>query len=134
MKKWHIAVAVFVVILAVAIFFFIRISNIYSAQVIAVEAGAPIGISPYTDRVDFGEVPQGKSITKSIILENNGDNDNTIKLYILGSISQLIEPTPGYSFDIKAGQTFELVLRLTMPASAEPGKKFSGRIIVIRLP
>jgi hypothetical protein len=47
------------VILAIAVFFFFRSSTIYSTQVQAVKAGSTIGIAPFTDRVDFGEVPQG---------------------------------------------------------------------------
>lgn len=134
MKKWQIAVVVIAVILAVAIFFLTRITTMYSTQVVAIEAGGSIGVAPFTDRVDFGDVPQGDSISKTIILENNGDNNNTIKVYILGSISQLIEPTPGYSFEINAGQTKNLVLSLSMPASAPVGKKFTGRIIILKLP
>jgi hypothetical protein len=134
MKKWHIILGVFLVVLVIAIFFFVRSSNIYSAQVVAVEAGSSIGMAPFTDRVDFGDVPLGVNVSKTIILENNGNNDNTIKLYILGSISQLIKPQQGYSFEIKAGQSVNLVLQLTMPASAPVGKKFSGRIIILRLP
>jgi hypothetical protein len=133
-KKWHIVLGVIAVILVVAIFFLTRITTMYSTQVVAVEAGSSLGIAPYTDRVDFGDIPQGGSISKTIILENNGDNNNTIKLYILGSISQLIEPKQGYSFEVKAGQTMDLDLQLTMPASAPVGKKFSGRIIILRLP
>lgn len=134
MKKWQIAAVVVVIILAVAIFFLTRITTMYSTQVVVIEAGGSIGVAPFTDRVDFGDVPQGDSISKTIILENNGDNNNTIKVYILGSISQLIEPTPGYSFEINAGQTKNLVLSLSMPASAPVGKKFTGRIIILKLP
>lgn len=134
MKKWHIILGVILVILVIAVFFFVRSSNIYSTQAVAVEAGSSIGMAPFTDRVDFGDVPLGVNVSKTIILANNGNNDNSVKVYILGSISQLVKPMPGYSFDIKSGESVDLVLQLTMPASAPVGKKFSGRIIILRLP
>lgn len=134
LKKRYIILAVVLVILAIAVFFFFRSSTIYSTQVQAVKAGSTIGIAPFTDRVDFGDVPQGDVVSKTIILENNGNNSNTVKVFILGSISQMITATPGKSFSIPAGKTQNLDLKLEMPASAPVGKKFSGRIIIFRLP
>ena len=134
MKKWQIVLTVVVVILAVAIFFFARVTTMYSTQVVAKEAGGAIGMAPFADRVDFGDIPQGDSVTKTVVLKNNGDNNNTIKVYVLGSISQLIDVEPGYSFELAAGKTQDVDFRMTMPASAAVGKKFTGRIIILRLP
>jgi hypothetical protein len=134
MKKWQILLAVIVVILIVAVFFFARSTNIYSTQAVAVEAGKPIGMAPFTDRIDFGDIPQGDNVTKTVVLTNNGDSDNTIKIYVLGSISQMITVTPGKSFELKAGKTQDVDFKLMMPASATVGKKFTGRIIILKLP
>jgi hypothetical protein len=134
MKKWQIAVTIVIVILAVAIFFFAHSTNIYSARVVTVEAGGSIGMAPFTDRIDFGDVPQGTSVTKTVSLKNNGNSSNTIKVYVLGSISQLIDVVPGKSFELAAGKSQDIDFKLSMPASAPVGKKFTGRIIILKLP
>jgi len=134
MKKWQIILAVVVVILAIAVFFLWRSSNIYSAQVVTVAAGENIGIAPFTDRIDFGDVPQGDNITKTVTLTNDGSNSNSIKIYILGSISQMITVSPGKSFSIGAGKTQDIVFQLAMPATSPVGKKFTGRIIILNMP
>jgi len=134
MKARYIVLTFIIVVIAVVAFLFFRSSNIYSTQAVAVEAEGNIGLAPFTDRVDFGDVPQGESVTKTVILENTGDNDNTIRIWIMGSISQMIDVEPGKTFELKANSTREIDFRFTMPASAPVGKKFTGRIIIMKLP
>jgi hypothetical protein len=134
MKKWQIILTVVIVILAIAGFFFWRSTTIYSAQAVTVVSGSTIGIAPFTDRVDFGDIPQGDTISKTVTLTNSGNNSNSIKIYILGSISQMITVTPGKSFAIGAGESQDINFQLAMPASAAVGKKFTGRIIILKLP
>jgi hypothetical protein len=134
MKKWQIILTVVIAVLAVLVFIFFSWADMYSSQVVATEAGGTIGMAPFTDRIDFGDIPLGKGVTKTVIMTNNGNNDNTIKVFVLGSIAQLIDVEPGKSFTLKAGETVNLNFRLTMPASAPVGKKFSGRIIILTLP
>jgi len=134
MKKRYVVLVAVVFVLVLAGTFFGRATTIYSAMVVAKAAGEPIGMAPFTDRVDFGDVPQGESTTKGITLENEGENDNSIKVFITGSISSLVDIKPSSSFTIAAGEIKEIRLRLRMPASAEPETKFTGRIFILRLP
>jgi len=134
MKKWHVILIVVVALLAIVVYLFFTSSNIYSAQAVAVEADSSIGMAPFTDRVDFGDVPQGKGVTKTVVLENTGENDNTIRIWIMGSIGQMIDVNPGRTFELKAGTTQDINFIFNMPASAELGEKFTGRIIILKLP
>jgi threonine/homoserine efflux transporter RhtA len=134
MKKWHVVLTVVVALLGIAIYFFLTSSNIYSAQAVAVEAGGPIGMAPFTDRIDFGDIPQGQGVTKTVVLENTGDNDNSIKIWVMGSIGQMIDVKPGKSFELKAGSTQDVDFIFNMPVSTPVGKKFTGRIIILKLP
>ena len=133
MKKRYIVLIAVGVVLVLAATFFAQALTIYPAQVIAREKGEPIGIAPFTDRVDFGDVPQGATIAKMITLENEGSVHNYIRVFIIGSIGALVEVEPS-SLTLEEGESQDIVLRLTMPASAEPEKKFSGRVIILRLP
>ena len=133
MKKRYIALIAVGVVLVLAIVFFVQATTIYSSQVIAKEAGSAIGIAPFTDRIDFGDIPQGNTVSKVITLENEGTVPNYIRVFIMGSIGSLVEVEPS-SFTLEEGESQDVELTLTMPASAEPEKKFSGRVFILRLP
>ncbi len=133
MKKRYIALIAVGVVLVLTIVFFVQATTIYSSQVIAKEKGSAIGIAPFTDRVDFGDIPLGLTVTKVISLENEGSTPNFIRVFIMGSISSLVDVEPS-SFTLEPGESRDIDLELTMPASAEPEKKFTGRVIILRLP
>jgi len=120
-------------VLVLAITFFVQAMTTYSVQVVAKEKGSTIGFAPFTDRVDFGDIPQGSTIIRSITLENQGSVPNYIRVFIMGSVGAFIKVEPD-SFTLEAGEKQEIELELTMPASAEPEKKFTGRIIILQLP
>ena len=71
---------------------------------------------------------------ESLVLENSGDNETTIRIFIMGSISQMIDVEPGKTFELKAGTTQDVDFVFKMPASASVGDKFTGRIIILKLP
>ena len=133
MKKRYIALIAVGVVLVLAIAFFVQATTIYSSQVIAKPKGDAIGMAPFTDRVDFGDIPQGQAVTKELILENEGTVANSIRIFIIGGIGGFIDIDPA-SFSLEPGESQNVKLRLTMPATAEPEKKFSGRVIILRLP
>ncbi len=133
MKKRYIALIAVGVVLVLAMVFFAQATTIYSSQVIAKPKDDPIGIAPFIDRVDFGDIPQGETVSKVITLENEGSTPNYIRVFIMGSIGSMVDVEPS-SFTLEEGESQDIVLRLTMPASAEPEKKFTGRVIILRLP
>jgi len=132
MKKRYIAfIALGVLLLAVTFLF--QATTIYSVQAIAKEAGSAIGINPLGDRIDFGDIPQGAAVSKTLILENRGVVPNQIVIFIVGSIGDLVRVEPG-SLTLEGGETKEVRFRLTMPVSAPVEKKYSGKVFVLRLP
>lgn len=133
MKKRYIALIAVAVVLVLVAVILAQATTIYSAQVIAGEEGSQIGIAPFTDRIDFGDIPVGVSITKDITLENHGSVDNNVKVFVMGSIGTFMEITPR-SFTLEAGEVQNVELALAMPMSAEPGQKFTGRVIILRIP
>lgn len=133
MKKRYIAFLTLGVVLVLAVTFFIQATTIYSSQVIAKAAGEPIGIAPFEDRIDFGDIPQGAGVAKTLVMENQGAVPNQIIIFIIGNINDLVVIEPS-SFTLETGETREVDFRLTMPASIEPEKKYTGKVIVLRLP
>lgn len=130
--RWIILIALGVVVLLAGTFF-IRSTVIYNAQVIVKEKGSPIGINPMEDRVDFGDVPQGSGVSKTLIFENEGSVPNRLIIYVLGSIGDMVQTEP-QSFILKPGEKKDVKLRLVMPESAPVDKVYTGRVIVLRLP
>ena len=132
-RKLHIAIFAAAALLVLAVTFFLQAMTTYSSQVIVVEADAAMGIAPFTDRIDFGDVPQGAVVSKTLILENQGTTPNHIKIFMIGGIGDLVDIEPA-SVTLEPGGTVEVDFQLTMPASATVEDKYSGRVFVLRLP
>ncbi len=133
MKKQYIYLMAAAVLVILAAVILAQALTIYPSQVIAKAAGDPIGIAPFTDRVDFGDVPLGMTVSKEISLENKGSVPNYILVFVTGSIGSLVKVEPS-SLTLEEGESQDITLQLTMPASATPEKKFSGRVFILRLP
>ena len=132
-KKWYIALVAVGVILLLAVTFLFQALTIYSCEVVTKEAGSAIGIAPFTDRIDFGDVPQGATVGRTIVLENAGAVPNQVIIFIIGNIGDLVKVQPG-SVTLEPGETAEVDFVLTMPESAEPERQYFGRVFLLRLP
>ena len=132
-KKRYISLIALGVLLLLVITFLFQAMTIYDAQVIAKEKGEAIGIAPFTDRIDFGDIPQGQTVGKTLIMENEGAVPNQINIFVIGNIGDLVDVEPS-SVSLEPGETAEVDLELTMPASATPEKKYTGKVFILRLP
>jgi len=132
-KKRYIALIALGVLLLLAVTFLFQALTIYDAQAIAKASGEAIGMAPFTDRVDFGDIPQGQTVGKTLIMANEGSVPNQINVFVIGNIGDLVKVAPG-SLSLEPGETVEVKLSLTMPASATPEKKYTGKVLVLRLP
>lgn len=133
MKKRNIVFIALGVLLLLAVTYLFQALTIYNSQAIAKEAGSSIGINPLGDRIDFGDIPQGETVSKTLIMENEGAVPNNVMVFIIGNIGDLVEVNPS-SLTLEPGERVEVKFRLTMPASAPPEKKFTGKVFVLRLP
>lgn len=133
LKKRYIGLIALGVVLLLAGTFLAQALTIYPSQVIAKPKGSPVGVAPFTDRVDFGDIPQGENVGKSLIMENKGTVTNQVYVFVMGSVGQMVKIDPS-SFTLAPGKKQEVKLRLSMPDSATPEKTFTGRVIVLRLP
>ena len=133
MKKRYIAFIALGVVLLLVVTFLFQALTIYDCQVIATKKGGAIGIAPFTDRIDFGDIPQGETVSKTLILENAGTVPNQINIFIIGGIGDLVKVEPK-SVTLEPGEKAEVHFTLTMPASAPVDKKYSGKVFILRLP
>ena len=131
-KRYLVLIGIGVLLILVGTFFFQSVTR-YSTQVIVAEAGAPLGINPLEDRIDFGDIPVGQEVTKTLILENLGGVDNYIAIFVVGGIGDLVKVEPNF-FTLVSGERMDVQFRLAMPDSAPVDKNFSGSVFVFRLP
>ena len=113
--------------------FFYQSTTIYPPQVIVKPAGDPIGINPLDDRVDFGDVPQGAAVSKTLIFNNEGTVPNQIRIIIIGGVGQFVK-VADKTFTLEPGEEKSVRFDLVMPPSATPEEVYTGRVIVVRLP
>ena len=113
--------------------FFYQSTTIYPSQVIVKAAGEPIGINPFDDRVDFGDVPQGTSVSKTLTFNNEGTVPNQVRIIIIGGVGHFVKVAEK-TFTLQPGEGKSIRFELVMPPSATPEEKFTGRVIVVRLP
>lgn len=132
-RKRYIAFIALGIFLLLLVTFLFQALTIYDCQVIAKERGSPLGIAPFTDRIDFGDIPQGEAIRKVLILKNAGTVPNQVLIFILGGIGDLVKVKPS-SVDLQPGETVEVELELTMPTTATPESKYSGKVFILRVP
>jgi hypothetical protein len=132
-KKRYIALIALGIVLLLAVTFLFQALTIYDTQVIAKAAGEPLGMAPFTDRIDFGDIPQGEGVGKTLIMENEGAVPNQVVVFVIGNIGDLVTVNPD-SVSLEPGEKVEVDFDLTMPVSAPPEKKYTGKVFVLRLP
>ena len=132
-RPMYMVLAAVGMLLFLASVFLYQSTTIYTSQVIAKPTGDPLGINPFDDRVDFGDVPQGSAVSKTLEFNNEGTVPNKVRIIVMGGISDLVK-VPEKSFTLQPGEQKSVEFELVMPPSATPEEEFTGRVIVVRLP
>lgn len=105
----------------------------YSAQVLAVEGKGRVGLNPTTERLDFGDLSPGTSAMRRIEIKNESPIPMRIVVFRFGAVSDLIDLNKNY-FVLKPDSEEKIEFSVFMPASAEIGKLYKGRVFVFKIP
>lgn len=137
-KKWKSKKIIKIIIYIVALLL-IWIATIqyisadkYDAVVNVLEQNEKVGINPTSDKLDYGDLPKGKRLSRSIVIENNGDMNIYVTILKTGSISELIEISKN-NFVLNSGDNEKIELPLELPISANKDK-YDGKIIIFKIP
>lgn len=90
------------------------------------------GVSPLTDSLDFGDLPQGSRSARYVTLENSSGSAVYIVVHARGEISNFVRIKPN-GFVLKGGEKVKLTFELNVPASANEGN-YEGRVYIFKLP
>ena len=106
-------------------------TSIYSATVLVTESTH--GIAPPGNPFDFGDLPPTASMDNKLIYKNDGRMNTYIMIMVFGDIRDFLDVQDAF-FNLKPGEEREILVKLSVPATAEPGKRYNGRVVVTRLP
>ena len=106
-------------------------TSIYSTQLVVVDGNA-IGIPPPDNSLDFGDVPPGGYLERSMQFENNGSIPTAVMILEWGGVRDLVGLSDAF-FTLDPGDEKVVTFEARPPASAE-AKKYTGKVVVVRVP
>jgi hypothetical protein len=106
-------------------------TSIYSATVLVTESRH--GIADPKALFDFGDLPPTAAIDHKMTLKNDGKLDTYMMIMVFGDIRDFLDIQDAF-FNLKPGQEREILVKLAVPSTAEPGKLYNGSVVVTRLP
>ena len=132
LRPWQWAItAVLALLLVLWLSMTAQETSMYSATVLVTESSH--GIAPPGNPFDFGDLPPTASIEHKITLNNDGKLDTYVMIIVSGEIRDFLDIEDAF-FNLDPGQEREILVKLSVPATAEPGKRYDGRVVVTYLP
>ena len=124
-----------VIIIAVFVFvFFVTLdANKYRATVRVIEGEGKVGINPTALALDFGDLSRGTAAVRKVTIDNRTSIPMFIMVAETGEISSLVELNKNF-FRLPGNETAQIEFSLYMPASAEIGANYTGRVYLFKVP
>lgn len=124
----------FILILILLFAFYVSIdANKYKAMVRVIEGEGKVGINPTDQALDFGDLSRGTSAVRKVTLENNSFLPIKVVTWRRGAIADLMDIDKS-SFRLEKGAKETIEFTTYIPASAEIGKIYQGKVVIFRIP
>lgn len=133
MTKGEKILAAVLIIIFLAVFYLALDANKYRAEVLVIEGEGRVGINPTTESLDFGDLSRGTSAIRRVDIENQTPVPMWIAVVRIGKISELMDLDKNY-FVLRPGVADTIAFTVYMPASAQVGAKYTGRVFIFRIP
>jgi len=108
-------------------------ANKYQALVHVVEGEGRVGVNPTTERLDFGDLSRGASAVRTVKVENGTFMPMYVAILKFGKLSDLTDISKNY-FKLLPDTETEIEFLTYIPASAEIGANYTGRVILFKIP
>lgn len=132
LTRWRLALLAGILLLMLLWFGVAATStSIYSATVLVTETRH--GIADPGALFDFGDLPPTAAIDHKLTLKNDGRLDTYVTIMVFGGIRDFLDVEDAF-FNLKSGEERDILVKLSVPSTAEPGKQYDGRVVVTRLP
>jgi hypothetical protein len=132
LKLWQLAI-VGILLLAVVLWVTAaaRSTSTYSAHVLVTDSAH--GIAPPGNPFEFGDLPPTAAMDNKLTFKNEGRTDIYVMIGVFGEIRDFLDIEDAF-FPLKPGQERQILAKLSLPSTAEPGKEYNGRVVITRLP
>lgn len=108
-------------------------ANKYAAQVKTIEGEGKVGINPTTERLDFGDLSRGTASVRTVSIKNETGVPFFVTVFKTGSIRSLMKLQRN-NFILREGEEAQLEFSTYMPASADIGHLYTGRVFIFKVP
>lgn len=108
------------------------VADKYIATVQVKGENSATGVNPTSEKLDYGDIPKGGSVVRSITVSNGGNMDAYIKIFKYGEIAELIE-TEESNIILKSGEEKNIEFVLNVPISANE-RDYNGKVLIFKLP
>lgn len=133
LKRWEKITSIVLAVIFLFLFYVALDANKYQAAVRVVDGEGRVGVNPTTERLDFGDLSQGSSAVRTVKVENGTFMPMFVSIFKFGSISDLVKINKNH-FKLSPNTEKEIEFLTYIPASAEIGADYTGRIILFKIP
>jgi len=121
------------VIVFLFVFYVVLDANKYRAQVRVIEGEGRAGVNPTTASLDFGDLSRGVTAVRRVNIVNGTFVPMFVTIVRTGSITDLVDVSKN-NFKLKPGEETRIEFSNYIPASAEIGKIYTGRVYIFKIP
>ena len=132
-KRSDKVIGVILLIVFLFVFYVMLDANKYRAMVNVIEGEGKVGVNPTANALDFGDLSRGTSAVRRVELKNGTFMPVYIMIFKIGSISDLMDVSKNY-FRLAHGIDEKIEFTTYVPASAELGKNYTGRVFRFKVP
>ena len=126
-------IAIVLVFVFLFVFYVSLDANKYRAQVRVIEGEGRVGVNPTTESLDFGDLSRGATVIRRVEIQNGTFMPVFVVVVKTGDIADLIDIDENY-FELKPGEETKIEFTNFIPASAEVGRRYDGRIYLFKIP
>ena len=140
LNTWDKVVGTILIVVFLFVFYVVLDANKYSMQVLVIEGEGRVGVNPTTELLDFGDMSKGTTAVRTVTLNNGTFMPMQVLVWQMGGITDLVDITfkedgrPYESFKLKSDTEVKLDFAANMPASVQPGTKYTGRVFIFKIP
>jgi len=126
-------VAIVLVVIFLFVFYIVLDANKYSMLAHIVEGEGKVGVNPTTESLDFGDLSRGTSAVRRVNIENSTFMPMYIMIFKRGGLSDLIDVDKNF-FTLAPDESVKIEFAAYVPASAELGKNYTGKVYLFKIP
>lgn len=126
-------IGIILLVIFLFVFYVVLDANKYRAMANVIPGQSQVGINPLADALDFGDLSRGTSAVRRVDINNGIGMPMYIIIWSTGDIADLMSISK--NFFVLGGQSSDTIDFTTyIPASAEIGKDYTGRVYLFKIP